>query len=560
MTIRARIFAAALAAGVLAGQQSAPVFRAGTKLVEVTVSVLDKKGNAVTGLDTADFTVLDEGKPRPVAFFRFDGGSMASPGASGAATPSPAPKLPPGVFSNRLEAEKNAPRNVTALVLDTINTPPQQSVMARAQMMRYLRALAPKTQVAVFLMGSELRILHDFTDDSEALRARLAKATLAMPSTNVTDYTQSILEAEAFVDMFAGNPVAQKAAEDMMRNSLEVESMANSAARRRRMELSLAAMEALGSHLAGIPGRKSVVWIGSGFSMVSISGSMGMGPRGSAESFESMVRQTAQKLAQQGIILYIVDSAGISVAPDQTAASRGALPVRGRGRFEPQMDTEAINNDPKPAMGLMADVTGGRYLYNTNDLTAGFKQAVADMQGSYTLGFYLQGDPDDKWHKLKVRVKRPGVNVLHRAGYLSSFAPEPSAEWTPATWTSVFSNPVSSTVIPLTVRCQRTGSGDLALAIWMDVNALQFRPEGDTLKADLEIGFSDRAADGQLRAGHSTLTASVPAAKWDEARKQGIILQRQWKAGDDAVMLRVILRDVRGGQYGSLDIPLKQVQ
>src|SRR5262249_7311573 len=186
-------------------------------------------------------------------------------------------------------------------------------------------------------------------------------------------------------------------------------------------------MEALGRHLAGIPGRKNLIWIGGGFSMSSITGSFGMGIHGSAESFEVQVRRTAQRLAQEGIVLYIVDSKGLELPSDTTAASRGPVPVRGRGRFEPQMDSDAASNDPRPAMGLMASVTGGRYLHNTNDLASGFKQAVADMQGSYTVGFYTQDDPDDKWHKLKVRVKRSGVDLLHRDGYLASSGKEQPA-------------------------------------------------------------------------------------------------------------------------------------
>ncbi len=182
-------------------------------------------------------------------------------------------------------------------------------------------------------------------------------------------------------------------------------------------------MEALGSHLAGIPGRKNLVWIGAGFSMSSVTGAMGMGVHGSIETFESKVRKTSQRLAQQGIVLYIVDSEGISLPSDQTAASHAPVPVRGRGRFEPQMDSDAISNDPHPAMELMSSITGGRYIYNTNDLTAGFKQTAADVQGSYTLGFYMPGDPDDKWHKLKIRVKHSGVSVRHREGYLASLGP-----------------------------------------------------------------------------------------------------------------------------------------
>ena len=142
--------------------------------------------------------------------------------------------------------------------------------------------------------------------------------------------------------------------------------------------------------------------------MLSVTGAMGMGPRGGIESFEGKVKRTSQKLAQQGIVLYIVDAKGLDVPMSMTAASPGAMPVRGRGRFEPQQDAESLSTDTRPAMELMSSTTGGRYLYNTNDLMEGFKKAASDLEGSYTLGFYVSEEPDSKWHNLKASVKRSG--------------------------------------------------------------------------------------------------------------------------------------------------------
>ena len=93
-----RLLVIALTVFQVIGQQPAPVFRTGTRLVEVTVTVLDKKGNAVSGLGQTDFTILDEGKPRPVALFHFDG--VPEPTSSSGSPVA----LPPGVFSNHLDA------------------------------------------------------------------------------------------------------------------------------------------------------------------------------------------------------------------------------------------------------------------------------------------------------------------------------------------------------------------------------------------------------------------------------------------------------------------------
>src|SRR5688572_1324256 len=155
-----------------AQQAQTPVFRTTTRLVELTVTALDKKGNAVTDLRLEDFTIQENGKPRPIAFFKYDGGPPLAPKA---------PPLPDGVFTNRVELSPGPPRNITALVLDELNTPPQHSVRVRAMITRYLKALAPQTRVAVFHLGAQLRVLHDFTDDADSLRARIEKSVLSMP-------------------------------------------------------------------------------------------------------------------------------------------------------------------------------------------------------------------------------------------------------------------------------------------------------------------------------------------------------------------------------------------
>ena len=538
LTVRYAVWLAALAATGLNGQPQTPVFRAGTRLVEVTVTVLDKKGNAVTGLESSDFTVQDQGKTRPVAVFRFDGAPEA---------PAEARRLPPGVFSNRVELSGGPPRNVTALVLDALNTQPQDNMVARAQMMRYLTALTPETRVAVFLMGQDLRVLHDFTDDAAGLRARLEKALLGMPLENISDFARSVIEAEQFVDMFATDPESAKALEEAKRVELEMEIQANAAARTSRRERSLAAMEALGRHLAGIPGRKNLVWISAGFSMISVAGNMmgnpGPGRRGGVENFEESVRQTARRLAQQGVVLYIVDAKGIEIQVGTTARYAMPAPERGRGRFEPQMDAERANNDPRPAMRLMASITGGRYLYNTNDLAAGLKQTVADLRGSYTLGFYVPEEPDNKWHKLKVRVKRSGVNASYRQGYLSDAGSAQPGEWSDETWRRVLFNPLGSTVIPLTATCATTSTGELALTLLIAAGALEFRPA-----ADLQVAIADRTADGLTPPRLTTFAAPVPAVR------EGISFRQQWRPPPEATGFRVVVRDRRTDQYGTLDV------
>jgi VWFA-related protein len=77
-----------------------------------------------------------------------------------------------------------------------------------------------------------------------------------------------------------------------------------------------------------------------------------------------------------------------------------------------------------PGLGVMADLAaapGGRAFYNNNDLKGAIRRAVDDGSVSYALGFYPDAASlDGKFHQLKVRVSRPGVQALYPARYLAS--------------------------------------------------------------------------------------------------------------------------------------------
>ena len=66
----------------------------------------------------------------------------------------------------------------------------------------------------------------------------------------------------------------------------------------------------------------------------------------------------------------------------------------------------------------LADNTDGRAIVNRNDLAAGMKQIIRDSSAYYLVGYNsTQAPRDGKFHEIKVRVKRPGVQVRARRGY-----------------------------------------------------------------------------------------------------------------------------------------------
>jgi VWFA-related protein len=340
-----------------------------------------------------------------------------------------------------------------------------------------------------------------------------------------TEFDRSVIEAEQFVAMFKGDPQMEAIIAEMVRTRLEEEMMANAQAHRARLESTLAAMESLGQHLAGIPGRKNLVWISGGISMLSVTGAMGMGPRGGIESFEDKVKRTSQRLAQQGIVLYIVDAAGLDLPMSMTAESPGAMPVRGRGRFEPQQEAESVSNDTQPAMELMSSTTGGRYLHNTNDLTEGFKKAASDLEGSYTLGFYVSEEPDGKWHNLKASVERSGVNLRHRKGYLAEALAATPTLWTNEMAMAVIANPIGSSAVQLTASCAPTADGEagtLQVTLRIETGSLRFHADGQERQAQIQVIFAGRAPNGSTRLTTDAPTVTIATERWEAAQREGL--------------------------------------
>lgn len=528
--------------------QQEPVFRATTQLVEFTFTAVDRNGKPVTDLTKDELVVEDKGKRREIAFFRFEGRAEA---------PTPARKPPEGSFSNRVEVSGGPPRNLTAIVIDTLNTAPADAMWVKAQAMRFLRVAAPETRVAVYFLGRQIAVVHDFTDDMESLRKRLESSTLGLPPLTEVDMNSVIAEAEALLKMSEYNPIL----EQILRDRIEADMLANDAARGRRLEMTLSMLESLGRHLSGIPGRKNLVWIGGGISMLSITGAMGFGPKGNVKSYESEVTATAKRLAQQGVALYNVDAKGLTGnASFSSANSSSEMPMGGRRAYQRQQQAETITVDPLPAMNAMASVTGGRVIINTNDPMDAARRAAMDMQGAYSVGFYLPDDADGKWHGLKLKTTRPGVKLVHREGYYAETTASQPTVWTKEEWAKALMNPLGSSAVHLDGRCEvfsGEGGGEVGVVVEVEPKDLHFEQKADGVAAHLELGIGEKDATGIVGYQRFSGTLKLPPGTTQLPPPSDNRLERRWKPRANASSLRVIVRDLLTGQYGSLDMPLK---
>jgi hypothetical protein len=106
----------------------------------------------------------------------------------------------------------------------------------------------------------------------------------------------------------------------------------------------------------------------------------------------------------------------------------------------------------------LAAETDGRAIVNRNDLAVGMTQIVRDTSAYYLLGYNSDQSPaDGKFHEIKVRVNRPGIQVRARRGYWAltvqdvARATAPKVE-TPAAFNTALSSIPVSAAAPNVVR------------------------------------------------------------------------------------------------------------
>lgn len=549
--------------------------------VVVDVIVTGKHGQPVTSLDKTSFQVLENGVPQTIAFFE----QHQADDAQAKPVTQPAAELPRNVHTNVSAAPSDGPLMV--LLLDALNTPISDQSYVRAQMLDYLKQIPAGTHMAIFTLGNELQLLQGFTGDPAILKAALDgrsyPTSAALVSQGMAASNSEGLRLGGVQVPFASSVASTRASLNRFSNE------SGDLDQELRIRYTIDALNALGVYLAGIPGRKNLVWfvssvpwtINPDFSLVTtVTG---------REDYSRELKNLVDVMTVGRIAVYPVDARGLVTPPAYGADNPGfagsARAANGGAFGQREMGSQMSLAGEHMSMENLAKATGGRALFNTNGLDGAVARVQSIAENYYTLAY----SPNDKRYdgslrRLEIRVNVPEVRLDYRRGY---YADDPAKS--AGRSLVVHSNPLravmlrgapDATQIPFKVQVEQamhqpdpaTPSdrlGDNAAALkgpvvrydfhWtVDLHGIDFTSTPDGLHhAEVDATLAAYDAGGNvLNNIYAVLPLDLNDAQYARLLKSGLPMKQTLDVPVGLVYLRAAVLDPSNEHTGATEFPL----
>jgi VWFA-related protein len=374
----------ALAALEPGAQQPAAPFRGGVDVVNVDVTVLDRNRRPVRGLTAADFTVLENGEPRPIVTF--------------SAIDLPAPAPPPNAtapwlrtVASDVSSNEITPDGRLVVVLFDWAIRQVDLVRARRIATAAIDALGPNDLGGVvfshgFKNGG---IRQNFTSDKGTLLDAISRPITGAP----IDADGELLDMEETFDV-VDTP-------SCMCGLCAYEKVADVA-----------------DAVANIPGRrKTLLFISTAFPPptprepppASLGGLPLIGCNTEVVKARNL---TTQKLALANLTIHVVDPSGVNALQTNTGTGTGYSTLPGGSLLNTAFGRHAH-------LPFLANLTGGRFVSEDNEAQRDVA-AIIDESGSYYLLAFPAADvakTRSGVHAIDVKVRGRDLTVQARSAY-----------------------------------------------------------------------------------------------------------------------------------------------
>jgi VWFA-related protein len=562
--------------------------------VAVDVVATDSKGHPVKGLTRDDFQVLEDGVPQTIRSFD---PHVLSPGPA-ASSLADSIHLPPNTFANLVRAPEDSP--VVVILYDVLNTPASDLPYARTALVKFIKAQKQGSRIAIFVLGSRLRMLQGFTDDETRLLTSLNSKAARTQQSSLLLTTDSSATGDNTDPNAATSPADIGAA---LAGLTDLEAMETVLMQQERLEATEDAFAEIARFVSGLPGRKNLLWLSGSFPGNALPNS-DPAAQGTSNEFgntfqmEDKIKETNDLLNQYHVSVYPVDVRGLQVNPTFSAGSN-----KGPG------NRPSIVGNPNEAaehgtMDTIAESTGGRAFYNTNGLQQAMQTAIDEGSIYYALTYSpTNTKTDGTLRRIKVQLRRPGYELAYRRSYfaddLTHGADTPTSAAVPAPAHNMLVDagmqhgaPISSELFfeaqvfpagpiePATPKemeqlsqfmKSNTKSKKAVVEPAAAVNVQHYRIDYAVLGRQLTL---PETPAGKYRTGMVFAVAAftpdslidnglevsirneIPAAQYQKIRSQGYHASLTFVAPADASALRIAARDDLGNKMGTIEIPL----
>ncbi|MDH3743498.1 MAG: VWA domain-containing protein [Acidobacteriota bacterium] len=489
------------------------VDRVDVQVVNIEAFVFDKKGSRVTGLTRGDFEVLEDGRPVELTnFFAVDRDrrveSSPEPGRTTDKQSSPA-ETPPGV------------QHPISLVvyIDHFNLRPSSRNRAIRNIEGFLQGFMGNGD-RVMLVGAFLgaEAIQPFTGDWVTVASSLNKMRKAATHRQVDE--AALLRT-----------IKSMTLNDDPRDAYQhLRSYVESAQSELRRSTGL--LRDTVRSLSGLPGRKSLMYVSEGLPQRPGEGlyaqiqeifdsrqlrTAGLHASSDAlgEDQTSLFEEIVREANAHQVTFYTLDASGPTTM-GLSAATGGAAIV---GNAGPTAFAHMRKANLQEPLSELAEATGGTAILGTFNFDKVLDRLADDFDSFYSLGYSPADIDSNRYRRIEVRVKPPGLVVRHRSGYVAKTAAELMADRTLSSLLlDVDKNPLEIQVD--FGSWEKSGRNKFRLPVLVRVpfSKVTLVPNGPSYSGRLRLYVAVKDQDGAVSdVQQSPYPIKVPAARLEEA-------------------------------------------
>lgn len=427
------------AAGLAQTPQTTPpadggVVKITTSLIQIDVSVTDKKGRVITDLKPEEIEIYENGEKQKITGFTFvtNARKILKPDGKIDKSKPPIPEPP-------LVLRPDQVKRTIALVVDDLTLSFESAAYTRRALRKFVdEQMQDGDLVGIIRTGAGIGALQQFTSNKQQLYAAIERVKWNAAGRGRFGSFDPIEPTMAETNRAQGDTssgIADIQAERDFKDS------ANNFRESLFTTGTLGALKYIVANMGELPGRKSVILFSDGFQIfpgmkgalaparLMIDPTSGFvqasteGGYAAARTLDFM-RELVALANSRSVVFYTIDARGLQTT-SLTAADRVADPTLldpyamiGMQQVEGDRSRELF--DTQQGLVYLAKQTGGFAYVNQNDMSSGVQKALDDQ--SYYLVSYEPDaetfDPEKrKFNKLDVKVLRDGTAVRHRSGF-----------------------------------------------------------------------------------------------------------------------------------------------